>query len=329
MVINNTPNNFHGDFSFGLSTIKSSRAYKTGNFKDGDFGDNPFKRQVEAFSNTKNRGEYFGMNEGRLIQPDQNPGLTAIEEARGVNGENEGDLPDDFGDSIDGDYEDEEEGIQKDSRGDNNRSDKRAEAAIKQAQYREEKEGDKSQFFQKLAQKTWINTQKKLKITRAVEEAKKILNDGGEKVSTDELIDMAQQPKQSVSFPLEIFLLAITKDILDGVTEFGVVTTVLGQITSILVGVVLFFWTFSKISGWFGYKKRLITFMLRILAGTIIVEFIPFIRILPANSIYILMAHYHETKFVRLVNLALDVMHEKNALGLLKSIHSDMQEGKK
>ncbi len=320
MVINNTQREPYDQGTQGA-----------GNGRDGR-GNNPLNRQTEAFSNTRNRGEYFGMNEGRLIQPDQNPGLTAIEEARGGD-ENSGGLPDDFGDSIGDDYEDEEEGMREGEVGSGNsrgsESDKRAETAIKQAQYRAEKEGDKSQFFQKLAQRTWISTQKKLKITRAVEEAKKILSDGGEKVSTDELIEMAQKPKEKVSFPLEIFLLAITKDILDGVTEVGGVTTVIGQIVSIIVGVILFFWTFSKVSGWFSYKKRLIKSIFRLLAGTVIVEFLPFIRILPANTVFVLLAHYNETKFVRLVNLALDVMHEKNAIGLIKSLSSDTQEGKK
>lgn len=317
MVINNTQRDPSGS--------DTSNSNGRGDLGRGGYGNNPQNRQTEAFSNTKNRGSYFGMNEGKMIEPDQTPALSAMEDSF----DNEEDENMASGEYFDDNmYEDNEEVESEGSRDD--KGNRRAEVALKQEELKATKEdGKRSQFYRRLAQKTWINTQKKLQITKAVNKAKEILNEGGEKISTDELLELAQQPKQSAPFPLEIFLLAIVKDVLDGVTEVGVVTTVLGQVFSFIVGVILFFWTFSKVSGWFGYKKKLIKFMFRILAGTIIVEFIPFIRILPANTIFVLLAHYHETKFVKLVNLAMEVMHEKNALGLLKNIYSEMNEDKK
>ncbi len=41
---------------------------------------------------------------------------------------------------------------------------------------------------------------------------------------------------------------------------------------------------------------------------TLGVEFIPIVKIIPANTIFILLAHYREKKIVKLFNLALEEM---------------------
>lgn len=270
-------------------------------------GNDPRQRQTEAFGNTKQRGEYFGMNDGKLIEPDQTPSLSAIEESYDENIEDEENF-----------YADQEE-IER-VKSSKNPNSKKAELAIKQAALKEKSEGKSSEILNKLASKTWLATQKKLQVVEAIEEAKKILSKGGEKVSTDELLKEAEQPRPRAPFPTEMFITALIKDILDAPIESGIVTTIAGQIVSTVMGVVLFMWTFGKISGWFGYKKKLVRRILIFMAGTFVVEFIPFVRIAPANTVYVLLTHYEESKAVKLINLALDVMDRKNVVSILENL---------
>ena len=44
------------------------------------------------------------------------------------------------------------------------------------------------------------------------------------------------------------------------------------------------------------------------------IEIIPFVNMIPANTIFVLMAHYKETKIAKLFNEALEILHE-SAIG--------------
>jgi hypothetical protein len=64
----------------------------------------------------------------------------------------------------------------------------------------------------------------------------------------------------------------------------------------------------GKISGG-SYKKPLIKYIWRRFAIVFLVELIPIVKIIPANTIFILLAHFRETKIVKVFNFALEKMH--------------------
>lgn len=353
MVLNNYPGNGNQTSDNNIAGRNTNPRNTSGPFRgsagtSGEFstdrrlGSNPFERQTEAFSNTQGRGNYFGMNNGQPIEPDQTPSLSAIEDKNedgaqaGSYTDNQG-YYDDFGEPLydEDEYEEDENGhySENDLDNENNNSaanqEKQAKARreLKQLELRAKEKGSDTEdgYMKRLANAQWINIQKKLQIQDTIEKAKEIMQEGGHDMTSDEIIDAAQKPRETVSFPLEIFLMAVIKDILDMPTELGVATTVLGQIISTIIGGILMIWTFGKVSGWFGYKKRLVRGIFRRLAATVIVEFIPFIRILPANTVFVLMAHYHEAKFVKLLNLALDTIHDKKILKTIERLSKASQ----
>lgn len=302
------------------------------NFPATPRGDKPNERQKQPFSNVLNRQNTFGVMENEFSRPDQTPSLTATEEAHkkrdrvrnshDMYADSDLDLQeytDDFSDLDDSyeEYGDVGQGIINPA----------AEKALKQAQFKAnlEKGSNKSNFFSNQLDNGWMSVQKRLKIVDAIEKAKAIFKDEGEEITTQELSEALKTPPNKPSFPIEIVTAALIKDILDvplevGGVPSGLTTTFIGQVVSVLMGVVLFFWTFNKISGWFGYKKKLIRWALKGLAFTFVIELIPFLRIIPANTVFVLMAHYRETKTVKLMLLALDVINQKGGLKKIENV---------
>lgn len=120
----------------------------------------------------------------------------------------------------------------------------------------------------------------------------------------EEKKELLINPPKRPGFPFLIVGVAALKDLLDtlDVTGIGVFfTTVLSLILALIMGL----WSFGKMSGGW-WKKRLIRWLLIRYLLVVIIEFIPGIKIIPTNTIFIIMAHNKEKKIVQLFNLALE-----------------------
>jgi hypothetical protein len=124
----------------------------------------------------------------------------------------------------------------------------------------------------------------------------------------EEIMEMKGEKTPLPPFPYFIFTIAVLKDIVDVIATITVVGIVLSMALSFLFALILFMWTMGKMSGGW-WKKKLINYILVRYGITIIIEFIPGVNIIPTTTIFILMAHYRETKIVKLMNLALEKMH--------------------
>ena len=127
-------------------------------------------------------------------------------------------------------------------------------------------------------------------------------NEDVEKLQTGDIPEMP-------SFPFLILLAGISKDAFDvaDLTGVGVIATFF---LWIVLTATLTFWTWGKISGGW-WKKRIIKWMWTRLILCVTIEMIPFLHMfVPANTIYILMAHYKEKKIVILFNEALEILHK-------------------
>lgn len=116
----------------------------------------------------------------------------------------------------------------------------------------------------------------------------------------DEKLIINDVPKMP-PFPFLIVLMAVFKDVIDFLLNLTLIAAPLPVISSFLVGVVLFFWILGKASGGW-WKKRLIKWLWTRYVITLLIELIPFVNIIPATTIFILMAHYREKKIVRIIN---------------------------
>lgn len=115
---------------------------------------------------------------------------------------------------------------------------------------------------------------------------------------------LVKNPPEKPPFPGIILSIALLKDLLDAaeITGIGVlITTAL----SFLIGLVLFLWTLGKLSGGW-WKKKLVRKVFIKYGLAITIEFLPVLKLIPTATIFVLMAHYDETKVVRLLNGALE-----------------------
>jgi hypothetical protein len=114
-------------------------------------------------------------------------------------------------------------------------------------------------------------------------------------------------PPEKPSFPGIVLSLALIKDILDAgdFTGIGIVVT---TALSFLISLVLFLWLLGKVSGGW-WKKKLIRGLWVRYALAVFIEFIPFVKLIPATTILVLMAHFREPKVVQALNGALERIH--------------------
>lgn len=144
-----------------------------------------------------------------------------------------------------------------------------------------------------------------------------IFRGGNGEVSTSDIqgIITLKNPPQ-VNFPYFIFGISVFKDVLD-TGDILVVGIVFTTAFSFLCSLILFFWTLGKISGGW-WKKAGLSFLWQKMFTTKIwgrlilamgIEFIPFLKIIPATTIFTFMAYKSETKIVKLINLALEELH--------------------
>lgn len=119
-------------------------------------------------------------------------------------------------------------------------------------------------------------------------------------------------------FPILVFLLAITKDGTDmillfsdpsGLTGVGLVITALGRffVTAFtcIAGLTIWLWILGKIRGirLLGSVRK-IWLRRRITTGVLFSSLELFIAILPLTTIYVLMAHHDENKYVKMFDEA-------------------------
>jgi hypothetical protein len=97
-----------------------------------------------------------------------------------------------------------------------------------------------------------------------------------------------------------------------------VVTIPVAMIIGIMTSFMLFFWMWGKVKGMW-YKKMILGWAWKRFIITAFAESFPILNIFPGATIFVLMAHFRETKVVRLMNAALDAIHEGGVMELLQS----------
>lgn len=156
-------------------------------------------------------------------------------------------------------------------------------------------------------------------IEAAFEQIKQLFASKGEELDEEgaaKLLGGSTPPLPS--FPILIVALAVTKDFLD-MMSFTLIGLVFVMPFSIGVAIILMFWCLGKIhGGW--WKKRMIRWLWMRYVIAILIEFIPFVQfIIPATTIFVLMAHYKETKVVQLMNEGLELLHSGGAGPIARS----------
>ncbi len=117
------------------------------------------------------------------------------------------------------------------------------------------------------------------------------------------LSSIAEKP----SFPIFILVFAIIKDILDAPLGLSLIFTILTSILSLFLSLILYMWVSSRLSGGV-WKRGMIGWMWTRYIAVVLIEFIPLVNIVPAYTIFILMAHNKENKIVQLFNDSLEMI---------------------
>lgn len=109
---------------------------------------------------------------------------------------------------------------------------------------------------------------------------------------------------EHVPFPIFMFGLAVLSDALDVAKNilplFG---WVLLLPLKLCIAIIFFIWFFSKLSGTM-WKKILLRMIIMWALELTPLDFVP------TQTVMVLMAHYRQTKIVRLMNNALEIMHK-------------------
>jgi hypothetical protein len=139
---------------------------------------------------------------------------------------------------------------------------------------------------------------------RVEQEARRVFGEAGLDYENEDIKALLkEEAPEEPHFPFFIFFLAIIKDILDALDLTGV-GAILTTIFSIILGAVLLIWMWRKMRGpvW---KKQHAQKMAKRLLAVVGLEFIPFLKIIPINTIWILMNHYEETHLAQALGGAL------------------------
>jgi len=138
--------------------------------------------------------------------------------------------------------------------------------------------------------------------------AKRVFEEYGETdVEQEEVNEIIAEQPPPAEFPYGIIVIAILKDILDAF-DFTGIGVVLTTFFSILMSVILFSWTWGKVSGaW--WKKRLFKKLFARYIVAIIIEFVPWLKIIPTNTVFVYMSYRNESKLVQMFNVFLEKLH--------------------
>lgn len=154
-------------------------------------------------------------------------------------------------------------------------------------------------------------------IATAFEQVVKLFKESGEDFGNDDADSLlsADEAPNVPGFPFIIVMLALLKDLaIDAPLTFSIIGGLFSPIFSLAISIILFFWVLGKLSGGW-WKKKLIRWLWLRYVIAIFIEFIPWLNIVPATTVFIIMAHYRNKKIVRLFNLALE---ELRGTGILK-----------
>ncbi len=145
-------------------------------------------------------------------------------------------------------------------------------------------------------------------LDRALAHAQELFASKKVKLGVEEATQIIEAKPSSVpTFPFMMFSLGLLKDALDFL-DLTLVGTLFAFLFSVIFGFIFFFWSMGKISGGW-WKKGLISWLWKRIVIVALIEFIPFVQMVPATALLILLAHYHETKLAKLINLALEQIH--------------------
>ncbi len=138
----------------------------------------------------------------------------------------------------------------------------------------------------------------------------------GENLEKGDITLLLKNTPTEPSFPFIMVTLAVIKDILDIPGELSIIGIVATTILSVFISLILLFWCLGKLSGGW-WKKKIIGWLWTRYIFAVLIEFLPFMKMIPATTIFILMAHNKEKKIVKLLNFALEAFHDA---GLTKHI---------
>ncbi len=144
---------------------------------------------------------------------------------------------------------------------------------------------------------------------------KKLSGESGIPYDTTDATLLIKEPPQQPNFPYIMVSITILKDILDVPIELSIIGIVVTTILSFLLAIIIFIWILGKLSGGW-WKKAMIRWLWIRYVFAILIEFLPFFKIIPATTILVLMAHYRETKIVMFFNAALEEFRKKKIPGL-------------
>ncbi len=142
--------------------------------------------------------------------------------------------------------------------------------------------------------------------------AQELYMNSGEEIEERDLketVVINMNAPDAVHFPFIILSLAVLKDLLDILTTLSIVGIPFSIALSVVITLILFFWTLGKMSGGW-WKKKLVRWMLTWLIIAFLGEATPFLQVLPIATIFVLMAHYREKKVVKLFNQVLEELHK-------------------
>ncbi len=122
-----------------------------------------------------------------------------------------------------------------------------------------------------------------------------------------ELGDLLKGAPTVSTFPILIFGGAFIKDLLDAL-DFTIVGMIFVFFFTIIFSFILSLWCLGKISGGF-WKKAMIKWLLKRVGIFLVLEFVPFLQIVPATTVFVLMVHYRETKIAKIMNEGLEQLH--------------------
>lgn len=135
-------------------------------------------------------------------------------------------------------------------------------------------------------------------------EAERAFTEEGLSYEPEEITEILRTPEPGIpSFPYLLLILALIKDLLDSLDLTGV-GAILTTVLSLLMGGILFVWILAKFKGaaWKRKQAKKMAARLLLVCG---VEFIPFLKIIPSNTIWVLMAYSDEKRAAEGIRTAL------------------------
>ena len=148
---------------------------------------------------------------------------------------------------------------------------------------------------------------RQLQRARIQQEAERVFNEGGLEYEPEEIqalvdADRPEEPK----FPFFIVCIALLKDLLDAL-DLTVVGILLTTLFTFILGAILFIWLWRDMSGP-AWKKKHAEKMAKRLLAVVGLEFIPFLKIIPINTVWVLMNHYEKKNLAQALNDALSFL---------------------